>query len=193
MKKILGFMSLIAIFTLSVAQAYAGLPDNIDHKVEFVVTHSSTVTVDTVAVEVPKVFGVFNFVVDEPTLASKEGASNANIVSRVFDNSKFGKSFAEVHLPFEVGLTSKSSTNIVTLKTSNTYAEPRITNRKVNSRYTDLHEPVGWNSYGFLNEGGFAHRGCDGVEYSPCSSGRGPRFRPNREDSVLSPNSDTAF
>ena len=139
-------MSLIAIFTLGVAQAYAGLPDNIDHRVEFVVTHSSTVAVDTVVFEVPKVFGVFNFVVDEPTLASKEGASNANIVSRDSAiNYKLRNSHAEIHLPFEVGLTSESS-NIITSEPSNSYSKPRITNREANSRYTDLHEPVGWNS-----------------------------------------------
>jgi hypothetical protein len=146
MKKILGVLSLIAILTVAFTSK-ASANGMIDHKVEFVVTHSSTVAVDTVAVEVPKVFGVFNFVVDETTLASKEGASNANIVSRdSAKNSKLRNSHAEVHLPFEVGLTSESSNKIITSEPSNSYAKPRITNRKVNSRYTDLHEPVGWNS-----------------------------------------------
>lgn len=137
MKKILGVVSLIAILTVAFT-SQASAKDTIDHKVEFVVTHSSTVAVDTVAVEVPKVFGVFNFVVDEPTEASKEDAV-ANIASRAsVINSKLRNSHTEVHLPFEVGLTKESS-NIIT-------SEPRITNKEVNSRYTDLHEPVGWNS-----------------------------------------------
>lgn len=146
MKKILGVVSLIAILTVAFT-SQASANGMIDHKVEFVVTHSSTVAVDTVAVEVPKVFGVFNFVVDEPTLASKEGASNANIVSRdSAKNSKLRNSHAEVHLPFEVGLTKESSNIIITSEPSNSYATARITNREANSRYTDLHEPVGWNS-----------------------------------------------
>lgn len=145
MKKILGVVSLIAILTVAFT-SQASANGMIDHKVEFVVTHSSTVAIDTVAFEVPKAFGVFNFFVDETTLASKEGASNANIVSRdSAKNSKFGNSFAEAHLPFEVGLTIESS-NIITFEPSNIYAEPRITNKEANSRYSGLHEPVGWNS-----------------------------------------------
>jgi hypothetical protein len=144
MKKILGVLSLIAILTVAFT-SQASANGMIDHKVEFVVTHSSTVAVDTVVVEVPKVFGVFNFIVDEPTLASKEGASNANIVSKVSTIIyKVGNSFAEVHLPFEVGLSIESS-NIITSEPSNSYAKSRITNKEANSRYNGLHEPVGWN------------------------------------------------
>lgn len=141
MKKILGVMSLIAIFTLSVTQAYAGELDSIDHQVELV-THLDTVAIDTVAFEVPKVFGVFNLIVDESTDASKESLVATNIVSGNSTLSfKLGNSFAEVFLPFEVGLGQKT----FNYNFENNSSSNAITNYSVESRYSDAHEPVGWN------------------------------------------------
>jgi hypothetical protein len=140
MKKSFGVLSLIAILMVAFT-SQASANDTVDCKVEFAVTHSSSFAVDTVAFEVPEVFGLLNFSVDELT-ASKEGASNANIVSsNSIISSKFGNSFAEVFLPNEVGLSEKTFNYNLNENTS----QAGTINYSVESRYSDAPKPIGWN------------------------------------------------
>lgn len=123
MKKIFGAVLLIAATVAFTSQASAN--SGFDNNVEFVVNAKYS-TPASVTVEVPKVFEFINvteFSVNY--IANWEGVEAPDIVVKNSVIALSSTNYAKVHLPFEVGLTSKNIYNNTNVSSTN-YAKVHL-------------------------------------------------------------------